>query len=261
MVLSPSRLVYCKGGWKALSTSVSICSFLLRENKLEAHRGHEMFNLARASGHTAQVIERDLMLVLNVLPDNGTEVSDLTKELDILFKRLSYESSHIDHVITQYRELLLSWDRITAHPGFPLLNQLSSQRLIPIIEQWLLVPLTLKGPRPSLLPLHILDMAQESIIGPHIDNIEYSGRLIAVLSLLSDRVLRFVNSKDPQDSFDLLVPKNSFYLQKDTLRYGYTHEVLSFDASKSLFPSIFNNENNTSRRLAILFRDPPSPHG
>ena len=42
-----------------------------------------------------------------------------------------------------------------------------------------------------LLPIHILDLAADGVIGSHVDNIEYSGRIIVGLSLLSDAVMSF----------------------------------------------------------------------
>lgn len=77
--------------------------------------------------------------------------------------------------------------------------------------------------------------------------------MIAALSLLSDRVIRFRNSKNIDDIVDIMVPSRSIYLQKDSLRYEYTHEILK--------DGFFLGKHYISdRRLVIILRDSPNSY-
>jgi hypothetical protein len=60
-----------------------------------------------------------------------------------------------------------------------------------------------------------------------------------VLSLLNDCLVTFRNSKDPVDFIQLLIPRRSLYIQKDVLRYAYTHQITPLHG----------------RRISIIFRD------
>lgn len=68
---------------------------------------------------------------------------------------------------------------------------------------------------------------------------------------MSDRVIRFRHSKNIDDTVDIMIPNRSIYLQKDSLRYEYTHEILKDD--------VFLGKHYISdRRLVIILRDSPS---
>lgn len=73
----------------------------------------------------------------------------------------------------------------------------------------------------SLLPIpkdriqtHLLHLSSQGHIMPHIDHKEASGSLIAGVSLGAERILRMENTEDDRDSFELLLPSGSVYLQR-----------------------------------------------
>ena len=200
-------------------------------------------------------IQRDFLLVPEIISQKEEHI--LQQEIGPLFRKFKYEDTHIDHVISQYRELLVSWERLNGEGSkLPCLRGICQERLIPIIKKRLheCDEAASSSPGPPLLPLHILDIANGGYIGPHVDNVEYSGRFVAALSLLSNRLIRFRHITRKHDSIDVLIPNRSFYLQKDSLRYEYTHEVMM---SAMAFEEA---SRSTERRISILFRDPPT-HG
>lgn len=66
---------------------------------------------------------------------------------------------------------------------------------------------------------HILHLASEGEIRPHIDNVEASGAWILGVSLGSPRILRMQNTRDDRDVFDILLPSGSVYIQRYELRF------------------------------------------
>jgi len=63
--------------------------------------------------------------------------------------------------------------------------------------------------------MHILHLASDGHILPHIDNIEASGSWIAAMSLGGGRILRLEKESD-DNTFELYLPSGSAYVQ----RYG-----------------------------------------
>jgi alkylated DNA repair protein alkB family protein 7 len=61
---------------------------------------------------------------------------------------------------------------------------------------------------------HLLHLASSGEILPHVDNLSASGSWILGVSLGSERVLRMENPAEAEDSFDILLPSGSVYLQK-----------------------------------------------
>ena len=61
---------------------------------------------------------------------------------------------------------------------------------------------------------HILHLASNGHILPHVDNTEASGSWIASVSLGGERVLRMNNESDKAKSFDILLPSGSVYVQR-----------------------------------------------
>ena len=61
-----------------------------------------------------------------------------------------------------------------------------------------------------ILPVHILELRHDGEILPHIDNINYSGSIIAGLSLQQDSVLTLSNA---EESESIILPRRSFYRQ------------------------------------------------
>jgi len=100
----------------------------------------------------------------------------------------------------------------------------------------------------SLLPsqdtqTHLLHLASNGEILPHVDNVDASGSWILGVSLGGDRVLRMQHCSDPERMFEVLLRSGSVYIQKsvrsppsylfiyqyrhrDTVRFQYKHSIL-----------------------------------
>ena len=70
-----------------------------------------------------------------------------------------------------------------------------------------------KGSR-HLPYVHVLDLAEDGHIKPHIDSSRFCGDTVAVLSLLSDCVLKLVHEKHGDRKVYCLVPRRSLYVMK-----------------------------------------------
>jgi len=66
---------------------------------------------------------------------------------------------------------------------------------------------------------HILHLASDGEILPHIDNLQASGTWILGISLGAERIMRMEVTDGREDSFDVLLPSGSIYLQ----RYANIH--------------------------------------
>lgn len=120
--------------------------------------------------------------------------------------------------------------------------------------------------------IHVLDLAKDGVIKPHVDSVRYCGSTIAGISLLSDCVMRLVrvdeNSSSSGDDFrtdqsnsglkfrdyyaNVLLPRHSLYIMRNTARYNYTHEILENKVS-----AIFGQPLEKDRRISIICRNEP----
>ena len=62
--------------------------------------------------------------------------------------------------------------------------------------------------------IHLLQLGNDGEILPHVDNFEASGSWILGLSLGAPRVLRMEKADDENDTFDVLLPSGSVYVQR-----------------------------------------------
>jgi alkylated DNA repair protein alkB homolog 7 len=60
---------------------------------------------------------------------------------------------------------------------------------------------------------HLLHLASNGEILPHVDNVSASGSWILGVSLGAERILRMIG-QDKSESFDTLLPSGSVYIQK-----------------------------------------------
>ncbi|XP_055678245.1 alpha-ketoglutarate-dependent dioxygenase alkB homolog 7, mitochondrial isoform X2 [Lutzomyia longipalpis] len=128
----------------------------------------------------------------------------------------------------------------------------------------------------TLPHVHILDLAEEGVIKPHVDSVRYCGSTIAGVSLLSDSVMKLVridekkyqqspesdyrkqpdkndeNPTDPGYFVNILLPARSLYIMRDTARYNFTHEILGNNES-----SFGGNPVKKTRRISIVCRNKP----
>lgn len=138
-----------------------------------------------------KLIETCFTLERNFVSD--TEELQLIKELSEKIKFIRWNTSHFDEKIQNYREASLS--SVT-----PLLNQIVEGRLAPLMMGR------------TLLPPHLLELRADGRILEHIDNKDYSGRIIAGLSLKQDSKLIL---RDPRtlEREEIYLPRRSFYRQ------------------------------------------------
>lgn len=167
---------------------------------------------------------------LRITPDavSPDEETALVSQVDPWLSRKKYEGGHFDKVITQYREL----QKATRFFSGP--NRTTMERL---------VRFAFTEPETPLLPVHILDLAAEGVIGPHVDHVEYSGRYIVGLSLLSDCVLTMHRESDGVTA-EYHLPRRSLYVMVDESRYEWAHAI---------------HAQPKGRRITLLFRDRLDP--
>lgn len=106
-------------------------------------------------------------------------------------------------MIRNYRETHVSqWPTSDAPLVEPLLSRLKS--LIPDVKT----------------QMHLLQLGSDGEILPHVDNIEASGSWILGLSLGAPRVLRMENIDDEGETFDVLLPSGSVYVQRCVVSFS-----------------------------------------
>ena len=112
-----------------------------------------------------------------------------------------FQQGHMDGVIRRYREMHVS--------SWP-----SSEELKQVIER--VSTLLPEGALQSGIQTHILHLASDGYIDPHIDNIESSGSWILGVSLgdARDLVLETQGQGDPCERHRITLPSGSVYLQK-----------------------------------------------
>ncbi|KAJ7771692.1 hypothetical protein B0H16DRAFT_1514347 [Mycena metata] len=153
------------------------------------------------------------------------------------FRRYSIQRSrpnrigHFDGVIKNYREMhLTSWPTSDV-PGLPsILDRL--QALYPSQD----------------VQTHLLHLASNGGINPHVDNLSASGSWILGVSLGSERLLCLESQDGNSDSFQVLLPSGSVYIQRDSLRFDYKHSIPIRGAYEG-------REILGGQRLSIMIRD------
>lgn len=207
-------------------------------------------------------ILRDMILIENFV--NETEEEQLLAEVLKAMKRMRYQYDHWDDAIHGFKEM-------------------EKQNWLPENEQ-VFQRLRNKAFAGNVLPhVHILDLAADGIIKPHVDSSRYCGSTIAGISLHTDCIMRlkrvdevkykqnrFGEDKLNTNQFtqhdvqpktngtieynyfvDVLLKQRSLYIMKDSARYKFSHEVLP---SKSTFKG---NEIIKNRRVSIICRNQP----
>ena len=110
---------------------------------------------------------------------------------------------------------------------------------------------------------HLLHLSSSGEILPHVDNLDASGSWILGISLGSSRVMRIESPANDADTFDILLPSGSVYIQRhvaligenydadrtyrDKLRYKYRHSILKNDTFRDGVPT-------GGQRISIMIR-------
>lgn len=202
---------------------------------------------------------RDMQLTLDFITE--PEEAQLQTEFDKVMKRMRYEYDHWDNAIHGYREREKGdWSPENEQIFKRIHSKAFTANIIPQV--------------------HVLDLAANGIIKPHVDSVRYCGSTIAGISLLTDCIMRLRRvdeneykqnihgnahsaGKTTQDStmakgetksefkhfVDILLKRRSLYIMKDTARYNFSHEVLP---TKSTF---LGKEIIKDRRVSIICRN------
>nr|XP_002732369.2 PREDICTED: alpha-ketoglutarate-dependent dioxygenase alkB homolog 7, mitochondrial-like [Saccoglossus kowalevskii] len=170
-----------------------------------------------------------------VYPDFLTEGEEqsLYKEVDKYVKRMRYEYDHWDDAIHGYKETEFSrW----SDSNKQIIQRVRDVAFPPGVQQ---------------LPLvHVIDLADNGYIKPHIDSVKFCGNIITGLSLLSSSIMRLVHDKNKELKIDILLKPRSLYVMRDAARFDYTHEILP--DSESYFKG---RHVPRARRISIMCRN------
>lgn len=164
---------------------------------------------------------------------NEAEESDLMKEVEPHLKRLVYEKDHWDEAIVGFRETeRKQWNQVNS----VIIDKLRKAAF---------------KPKDKYLPyVHVLDLAEDGHIKPHIDSPRFCGDTVAVLSLLSDSVMKLVHEESKKYQTKYLIPRRSLYIMRGSSRYDFTHEILANE------DSVINDQKVIkTRRISIVCRN------
>lgn len=194
---------------------------------------------------------QDMSVIENFI--SSQEEEEILAEVEPYLKRLKYETDHWDSAINVFRET----ERKSWYPQ----NRTIINRIIETAFK--------KGT--STLPhIHVLDLAADGVIKAHVDSVRFCGTTISGISLLTDAIMKLVQSttdpfEAPEDyrqqskidtsdlySCKVLVPRRSLYIMSNSSRYNFTHEILSNEES------IFKGQKvEKGRRISVICRDEP----
>ncbi|CAI2176755.1 17797_t:CDS:2 [Funneliformis geosporum] len=196
---------------------------------------------------TSSIIPKFSLSDFILLPNHFTlqeqtflSTHSLTKLKRIFGKRTIYQSSHFDHIIHNYRECQVTNWTTGDNEIEREINNLLIQKVYNLFPKEI-----------NWLPIHILELA-ESIGGikPHVDNVEYSGNIVAGICLISPTVMILRHVNNPECKFSVLLEPGCLYIQRDTVRYNFTHEI-PIDPEQHKFKS---NLIPKGQRISLMFR-------
>ncbi|CAG8433552.1 6299_t:CDS:2 [Diversispora eburnea] len=131
-----------------------------------------------------------------ILPNHFTSLEQeflldqsLKKFKRVFGKKVTYQDAHFDGVIHGYRECQSThWD------DDEKTNEIFNKKIFSLFPENL-----------RWLPVHLLELANYGGIKAHIDNVEYSGNIVAGVCLMSSIVMRLRHKDNPQFYFDALL--------------------------------------------------------
>ncbi|EPS93684.1 hypothetical protein FOMPIDRAFT_130573 [Fomitopsis schrenkii] len=171
-----------------------------------------------------QLRRRRKEYALNAPRDDGSSLEFLPDEL------YDFQEGHYDGVIRRFREIhVSSWpDDVEGLSG--ALDRLRGIYPSPDVQT------------------HLLHLASDGEILPHVDNLGASGSWILGISLGATRVLKLESDADPEEIYTLAVPSGSVYVQSDSIRYGFKHSIL-------LHGEFDGHQYSGGQRMSIMVRD------
>ncbi|KAK4468081.1 hypothetical protein MN116_008086 [Schistosoma mekongi] len=193
-----------------------------------------------------KVVANELYLKQDFVTE--TEESSMIDEVDSALRKQKYQTKHWDYAIRNFREVeRRNWHATTNQLVIDRLKMITAENSdITTMVKAEVVPENIDQ---LVLPLiHILDLAENGEIMPHVDSVKFCGESIAVLSLLADSILRLaiapqsevVGIPEGQRDYlhalnlppigswiDIFIPRRSVYIIRGALRYLLTHAILS----------------------------------
>ncbi|KAI8871301.1 hypothetical protein GQ42DRAFT_5041 [Ramicandelaber brevisporus] len=211
---------------------------------------------------------------------------------DSLTPKTVYETDHFDQVISGFRECTVSsWTSEASNTpaaAAAAVNDAKSEASLgsqskagSAIKHDENVSLTICSRFFSLfpddfkwLPVHILELSPSGYIDHHVDNVGFSGEIVAGISLGTPCVIKFKRqdnavipeqiriegadelkelSREETSGFEAYIPPRSLYIQSGLVRYNYTHAIPVKEEER-----VFRGQPvSGGRRISVLFRDVP----
>lgn len=156
-----------------------------------------------------------------------------------------YYKGHFDGVIKRYREIhVSSWG--VDQPEPPLVSVLDRLHGL--------------HPSGSATQTHVLHLASDGEILPHIDNTEASGSWIMGVSLGDERILRVAPDEKytATEPFEIALPSGSVYLQKSvkpTLLRDHDTDLMSLEILCDIVASILFCLLQTETKMGRILND------
>ncbi|KAG8174625.1 hypothetical protein JTE90_004421 [Oedothorax gibbosus] len=199
----------------------------------EVNGTQHLTNIWTSNSTAFDLIQENFVLHENFVTEN--EEKNLLAEIDPIFKRRRYQFDHWDGAIQGYKETEKE-----------IWNEENSQVIKRLRE------LAFPSETAPLRSIHVLDLSKTGHIKPHIDSVKFCGSIIAGISLQSTSVMRLVMEKNTSIVVDTLLKRRSLYIMRGVVRYEFTHEILSCEAS------YFKSQHiPRERRVSVICRNEP----
>lgn len=181
-----------------------------------------------------EILASDMIVKSDFISESEEE--SLLAEVDKYMRRLRYEFDHWDNAIHGYRETeKKEWN----------------EKNMQILER--VRGLAFTSDVSPLAYVHVLDIAKDGYIKPHVDAVRFCGDTITGMCLLSPCVMRLALESNSRKYGDVYLPRRSLYIMRGQARYKFTHEVLKNEES------YFREEHvPRDRRISIICRNEPS---
>lgn len=225
-------------------------------------------------GDWPKLVQQKLIQDMTVIEDFITpqDEAGLMEEIEPYLKRMRYERDHWDDAIQGFRET----ERKAWYPqNKEVINKIiarafpKTSNALPHIH---VLDLEATGKRFQLQLQLRTSVSLSGFIKPHVDSVRYCGTTISGISLLSDCVMKLVQTSEDHSASDdyrnqpnvaggkqrdlysvkIHLKHLSLYIMSHSARYNFTHEILKNDES-----FINQRQIQKNRRISIICRNEP----
>lgn len=220
-----------------------------------------------------------------IIPEVITPAQEktLVRELEPVLKRRRYERDHWDQVIVGFKEVERPFWSDPENEA----TVANIRRRIQALVRDNATAMPAEEADLPWLPPHVIDLAADGFITPHVDSIKFSGGLVCGLSLLSPAVMTLTPESDLDTDDDggpgpaggaalppgegkeessvarLFLPPRSLYVLSGNARYHFAHSIegdlsgvddaagIEQEAKEVFGAEQFARE----RRISVIFRD------